>query len=70
MNSFAYLTANFDSVLQLLIIILSLSLPVFHSFSALIFAFSALTLFVRCQEEHPSCKTLSDEVLAWLSVWR
>jgi len=44
-------------ILQLLIIILSLSLPVFHAFSALIFAFSALTvLFVGCQEEHPSCK--------------
>jgi len=21
------------------------------------------------QEEHPACKKLSDEVLAWLSVW-
>jgi len=21
------------------------------------------------QEEHPACKNLSDEVLAWLSVW-
>jgi len=29
--------------------------------------FSALTLLVRCQEEHPACKNLSDEVLAWLS---
>jgi len=25
-------------------------------------------LFGR-QEEHPDCKKLSDEVLAWLSVW-
>jgi len=33
------------------------------------FAFSALTLLVRYQEEHPACKKLSDEVLAWLSVW-
>jgi len=30
---------------------------------------SALTLLVGQQEEHPACKNLSDEVLAWLSVW-
>ena len=30
-------------------------------------AISALTLLVGCQEEHPACKNLSDEVLAWLS---
>ena len=30
-------------------------------------AFSALTLLVGCQEGHPSCKNLTDEVLAWLS---
>jgi len=65
-------------ILQLLIIILSLSLPVFHAFSALIFAFSALTvLFVGCQEEHPSCKKkwvmrcwrgyLSGERYKWLT---
>jgi len=34
-----------------------------------IFAFSALTLLVGRQEEHPICKKLSDEVLMWLSVW-
>jgi len=34
------------------------------------FAFGALTLLVECQEEHPACKKLSDEVLPWLSVWR
>jgi len=28
-----------------------------------------LTLFVGRQEEHPVCKELSDEVLAWLSIW-
>jgi len=28
------------------------------------FAFSALTLLVGHQEEHPACKKLSDEVLA------
>jgi len=32
-------------------------------------AFSALTLLVGCREEHPACRRLSDEVLAWLSVW-
>jgi len=34
-----------------------------------IFAFSALTLLVWRQEEHPACDKLSDEVLALLSVW-
>jgi len=29
-----------------------------------------LTLLVGHQQEHPACKKqLSDEVLAWLSVW-
>jgi len=32
-------------------------------------AFSALILFAGRQEEHLACKKLSDEVLAWLSVW-
>jgi len=32
-------------------------------------AFSALTLLDGHQEEHRACKKLSDEVLAWLSVW-
>jgi len=27
-----------------------------------------LTLMVGRQEEHPACKKLSDEVLAWLSI--
>jgi len=31
-------------------------------------AFSALTLLVGRQEEHPAYKILSDEVLAWLSA--
>jgi len=31
-------------------------------------AFSALTLLVGQQEGHPTCKNLSDGVLAWLSV--
>jgi len=29
----------------------------------------ALTLLFGHQEEHPARKKLSDEVLAWLSVW-
>jgi len=33
------------------------------------YAFSALTLLVGRQEEHPACKKLSAGVLAWLSVW-
>jgi len=37
--------------------------------SYLDFAFSALTLLVGQQEGHPSCKKLSDGVLAWLCVW-
>jgi len=32
------------------------------------FAFSALSLLVGRQEEHPACKKLSDELLAWFSV--
>jgi len=32
-------------------------------------AFSALTLLVGHQQEHLACKKLSDEVLAWVSVW-
>jgi len=33
------------------------------------YAFSALMLLVGRQEGHPARKNLSDEVLAWLSVW-
>ena len=32
-----------------------------------IFASSALTLLVGCQEGHPARKNLTDELLAWLS---
>jgi len=53
-----------------------ISLSISHSLSLLYhcwditicFAFSALTLLVGRQEEHPACKISSDEVLAWLSV--
>jgi len=31
--------------------------------------FSALTLLVGQQEEHPACKKLRGGALAWLSVW-
>jgi len=36
-----------------------------------VIAFNALTLLVGRlpQEEHLACKKLSDDVLAWLSVW-
>jgi len=33
------------------------------------YAFSGLMLLVGWQEEHPACKKLNDDVLAWLSVW-
>ena len=39
------------------------------SFLILFHPFSALTLLVGRQEEHPACKKLSGGVLAWLSVW-
>ena len=41
-------------------------LPTYLSY---LYAFSALTLLVGRQEEHPACKKLSDEVLTWLPVW-
>jgi len=34
-----------------------------------VFAFSTLTLLFGRQEEHLACEKLSDEVLAWISVW-
>jgi len=36
---------------------------------AVVNPFSTLTLLVGRQEEHPDRKKLSDEVLAWLSIW-
>jgi len=38
-------------------------------FLALFIAFSALTLSVGRQKEHPAGKKCSDEVLMWLSIW-
>jgi len=40
----------------------------FSALMPLISAFSGLTLMLGHQEEHPACKKLSSEVLAWLSV--
>jgi len=40
-----------------------------YLFCTYLFAFSALTLLVRHQEEHPACTKLSDKVLVWFSVW-
>jgi len=37
-------------------------------FLHLLFAFTALTLLVRCLEEHPACRKMSVKVLAWLFV--
>jgi len=41
---------------------------IYNGIIDILVAFSALTLLVGYQEEHPACKKLSDEVLAWLSV--
>ena len=35
----------------------------------MVIAFCGLALLAGWQEEHPACKSLSDEVLAWLDVW-
>ena len=44
-------------------------ISVYHTHnSGPVVAFSALTLLVGRQEQHPVWKKLSDEVLAWLSV--
>jgi len=45
-----------------------LLLDVFKSSCDMVTFFRALTLLVGRQEEHLSCKKLSDEVLAWFSV--
>jgi len=48
---------------------ISISLTVQSCLVHLFPAFSALTLLVGHQKEHPACKKLSDEVLVSLSVW-
>jgi len=47
---------------------LSLRVQVVKPALAKLCAFSAFSLLVGHQEEHPACKKLSDEVLTWLSV--
>jgi len=47
------------------LVLVSVFLCVFFSVTS----FSALTLLVGLQEEHPASKKLSDAVLAWLAVW-
>jgi len=42
---------------------------VLYCIALAVHAFSALTLLVGRQEEHPACKKLSGGLLAWLSVW-
>ena len=44
--------------------------PISHDsiITIIILVFSALTLLAGCQEEHPACKNLSNEVLEQLSV--
>ena len=54
---FLYSTINIDVVIIIIIL------------SCATLAFSALMLLVGRQEGHPARKNLSDEVLAWLSVW-
>jgi len=41
----------------------------FTSIQSFQFAFSALTVLVGRQKEHPACKRLTEDVLTWLSVW-
>jgi len=45
------------------------NMKVFYIVVGAVFAFGALILSVGWQEGHLACKKLSDEVLAWLSVW-
>jgi len=42
---------------------------VFYYCICWLIALSALTLLVGHREEHPACKKLSNEVLAWLLAW-
>ena len=53
-----------------ILILLMHSWSFLHYYNNINGAFSALTLLVGWQEQHPACKKLSDGVLAWLSVWR
>ena len=48
---------------------MSLYFWIYRALDRVRLAFSALTLLVGWQVGHLACKTLSGEVLAWLSVW-
>jgi len=55
---------------QICLLLLLLFVIYYYYLLSVLFAFSALTLLVGRQEEHPACKKLlSGGVLAWLSVW-
>jgi len=58
-------------ILHFIAAVLLLRLSMFYVVFFVVYsvAFSALILLVGRQEAHPACKKLSDEVLAWLSVW-
>ena len=51
-----------------LVSLLERASPRWAHFVVLFLAFSASTLLVGRQKEHPACKKLTDEVSAWLSV--
>ena len=61
----AYCSVTIYILFQKILLVLHFSLSVRAPFNA----FSALTLLVGRQEEHPARKKLSHGVLAWLSVW-
>jgi len=57
-------TGGFQTTVSIQLVIMA-----YFALHLCIYAFSALTLLVGRQEEHPACKKLTDEVLVWLSVW-
>jgi len=66
---FSFLCLGVHCGLFVVILGLTVSSSVIKSLISLPSVLFALILLVGCQEEHPACKRLSDEVLAWLSVW-
>jgi len=58
-----------QSLLQTVFAYVGFAYVAFLFYSSDSFAFSALTLLVGHQEEHPACKKLNDEVLMWFSEW-
>jgi len=42
--------------------------PSLSTLAVQVISFSALMLLAGPQEEHPTCKKLSDDVLAWSSI--